>query len=346
MNNKNNNQNHVNLYVSLVEDAIRSRKLALLKTLNCGLIELFWNIGKLINESVIYEDEDLDRQLSIPLSSQYGTYLSKENLSIMKEFAKNCPVESLRDLALNVSWEHIPVINKLANSSDWLYYVNIMQREQLSPFELANRAIPEKTSSQQVESQFFYKKIDKKFMENYIEKLRLYTYFGDKGQDFRKLFEPHYKINETKNKDAIGQLIDTVLLTVAQFQKDYHATLHLMGTASLEYIAQQLLTATKILSEKLDSGAVIDHITQQFNTTEISQWLAKLYYSAQSQKNNDQQVYGTVSADPTGKDKNKNFVQKKGNKEVILSVNLVEPEANKLYNIYQETDIFFLLAKV
>jgi len=329
---KRNQKEDVELW--MLEDSITSRKMTMLRTVNSGLIELSWHIGKLINEFPAEQKAMFLPELSDVLVRMYGNHFSTENLSIMEDFAVSCDVTQLREIADYVGWIHIPMLNSLTNASDWPYYANLVYREQLTPLELADRLNKENTASTQV-APFFFQKMNKKLMDKHIEILGLDYYFGEGQEDFHKLFGLSAEVEENYESDLIEHLVHAIKLKVNKFRKEYHFILSMMGDGALDYIRGQFASELQNLTGKLDADGLIEYISRHFDAEGFSPWLHRIC-SFQHQD------HETTMGELNGNE----IVQKKGNKTVVASVIQVEPEPNRIYNIYEEEDIMFLLSKI
>ena len=91
------NTNEINnLYVNIKELIEESRN-RVYKTVNIEMINLYWNIGKMIiniqdgNDKAKYKDYILEN-LSFKLSNEFGRGFSKRNLERMRKFYLYYPI--------------------------------------------------------------------------------------------------------------------------------------------------------------------------------------------------------------------------------------------------------------
>lgn len=108
---------------SLVEES-RNR---VYKTVNTEMINLYWNIGKMIvdmqggNEKAKYKDY-ITQELSIRLTNNFGKGFSKRNLERMRKFYLYYPIATT--LLSQLSWSHYLELIKIDNDNKRNFYMH------------------------------------------------------------------------------------------------------------------------------------------------------------------------------------------------------------------------------
>ena len=128
-----------------VEELLNKAELLINNTLvsiNYELINLYWNIGKMIVEyrrhnNSKYGDAVVSR-FSIELSLRYGKGFDSTNISRMikfyRIFSKVAPAQQFK----NISWSHIVEILKIKDMSTINYYLDEVSNKSLTKLELRN----------------------------------------------------------------------------------------------------------------------------------------------------------------------------------------------------------------
>ncbi len=108
---------------SLVEES-RNR---VYKTVNTEMINLYWNIGKMIvdmqggNEKAKYKDY-ITQELSVRLTNNFGKGFSKRNLERMRKFYLYYPIATT--LLSQLSWSHYLELIKIDNDNKRNFYMH------------------------------------------------------------------------------------------------------------------------------------------------------------------------------------------------------------------------------
>ena len=115
-----------NLYIDIRELIEQSRK-RVYKTVNTEMINLYWNIGKMIinkqdgNDKAKYKDYVLEK-LSIKLSNEFGRGFSKRNLERMRKFYLYYPIAT--SMLSQLSWSHYLELIKIEDENKRNFYMN------------------------------------------------------------------------------------------------------------------------------------------------------------------------------------------------------------------------------
>ncbi|NBR13057.1 MAG: DUF1016 family protein [Flavobacteriales bacterium] len=106
--------------VSEIKTLIEQSKQQLAVVVNATMSELYWRIGKRINQELIHleSNEKYGKQIVATLwrqlESEYGSSFSEKNLRRMMQFAKVFPDEKIVvSMIRNLSWSHIKELLQL-----------------------------------------------------------------------------------------------------------------------------------------------------------------------------------------------------------------------------------------
>lgn len=327
--------NNIDYRIDLLEDAIRNRQFNMLNNCKSVMLELFWEIGKIVDE----HRGDLIEELGEKLAQKHGSYLSAFNLKQMREFAIACPVEMLRDVSLTVGWKHIPVLSKLAISSDWAYYADLVSEEQLTPSELEEKI--KKGKPETLENiDLPFPRFDKTLIERYMENLEFDQFFrNDKHGDFRKLFELK-PIADTVS--GIDQTMHMINLKIDYFRKLYNNLLYYQGYASFEYICSQIDSAYEALRENSSLQTILDLVAARFDGNLSAQWLEGWFKTYKELNGHPSRPHGTLFLPQINTESEKQVI-KKGNVTTTIIMNEINEDLDAGYNIYQNPDIMYFL---
>ena len=99
-----------------LKDRVRQARLSAQRTVNTELIELYWNIG---HEILTRQEEQgwgsgVVKRLAEDLRTEFPdmTGLSQRNLQYMRSFAKSLAVGAIAQLAAQLPWGHIMVLDR------------------------------------------------------------------------------------------------------------------------------------------------------------------------------------------------------------------------------------------
>lgn len=328
----------------LLEDAIRSRQLHMLNTTKSGMLELFWKIGKILNDITGTHQDDLLEQLGTRLGKKHSKYLSSSNLKQMKEFATACPEEILRDVSYTAGWGHIPVLSKFAQLSDWVYYSDIVYEKQLTPLELMGEIKEGKPKAKN--EMIPFQRFDKALIERYMGNLEFDQFFrSDKRGDFKNLFELKPMENGTGDEliDRTAQMVDS---QVDFFRKLYNNVLYHQGYASIEYICEQIALASEALVEETKLQTILNLVSERFNGNISAHWLDgwfKHYKELIQQQTRQPGTLFIPLAKANGESENQ--VIKKENSTTLVTMIEIKEDLDAGYNIYKNPDIMYFLAQ-
>ena len=121
------NDNEINnLYVNIKELIEESRN-RVYKTVNIEMINLYWNIGKMIiniqdgNDKAKYKDYILEN-LSFKLSNEFGRGFSKRNLERMRKFYLYYTITTT--LSSQLTWSHYLELIKIKDENKRNFYMH------------------------------------------------------------------------------------------------------------------------------------------------------------------------------------------------------------------------------
>lgn len=254
-----------------IEIKAKRQHIDLLKVINSGVINLFWEIGMLINhqsEENHTDDKNLLNVISDQLSPVFGNYLQAENLSMMKVFAKKCGFATMSHISAAINWEYMPILLNLENNNAWIFYMELIHTESLAPKQLAKRisesafeASGEKLNDDKMA---FMLSNAKPFYRSTFE-----LYFGrNKGDAFQELFEPkeNYKaILDMMLEKNIGNydIITSIYRKVLDFQSYYNHILNMEFNSFSWEIGIEILRLSDLL--QLNKNKVIDDCLLELN---------------------------------------------------------------------------------
>jgi hypothetical protein len=141
-------------------------------TINEQIVNLYWNIGKIIKEGIMKSDraeygKQIVQSLSARLTLKYGRGYSPQNLWYMVQFFETYPIlHSLRGEFKGLSWTHIRTILPLKDDLKRKFYAALCQQEQWNTRTLKERIdgmLYERTA---------LSKLPEKTIENQLKELR------------------------------------------------------------------------------------------------------------------------------------------------------------------------------
>ncbi|ADY53923.1 protein of unknown function DUF1016 [Pseudopedobacter saltans DSM 12145] len=121
---------------------VEERHYGMLSLACYGILNLFWNIGKKINDEELHyqEGKQLIERISNEFVVYYGTLFSLENISRMKLFADNFPDVAIVEVFSSfLSWEHIQLLFDLEDYESRCLLMEVAIREGLNVNELKQR---------------------------------------------------------------------------------------------------------------------------------------------------------------------------------------------------------------
>lgn len=121
-----------------LSEMIDKKNWELLRVTNSGLVTLFWEIGKALNQylgknkRVEYENS-LIRIISTQLVANYGPYFTEKNVKKMGQFADQFPdLSSVVLIGPIISWEHILLLLQVKDLEAKLFYIRLTVEQGLS----------------------------------------------------------------------------------------------------------------------------------------------------------------------------------------------------------------------
>ncbi|WP_443936604.1 DUF1016 N-terminal domain-containing protein [Pedobacter sp. MW01-1-1] len=213
------------------------QRIQLLGTINFGINNLFWEIGKTLNnalkENVSHKKENPIHDISKSLQSAFGDYFSTTNLSVMQKFADGRSHSTIQQIAAGINWEYIPSLLQLKDDAALLFYTKRIHAESLTPDDLSRKILTEdyRAENKTTRPDEFTFRLSEltTFYRNTAE-----LYFGETQYTaFRKLVEPKkdnqaifekIQIENPINREIIAKIENKIL----EFQSSYHPILNLL----------------------------------------------------------------------------------------------------------------------
>jgi len=119
-----------------IEGLIQQAKAKVAAAVNFAMVEVYWNIGKIIveeeqkgNAKAVY-GEQLIPMLSKQLTQQFGKGFSKSNLAYMRQFYNM--FSNFHAVRGNLSWTHYRLIMKVQNEKARTFYIQETAENQWS----------------------------------------------------------------------------------------------------------------------------------------------------------------------------------------------------------------------
>lgn len=110
-----------------IKNLIEHSRNRVYKAVNTEMINLYWNIGKMIaekqngNKKAKYKDYIIE-QLSLKLTQQFGKGFSKRNLERMRKLYMYYPIATT--LSSQLTWSHYVELIKIDNELKRNFYMN------------------------------------------------------------------------------------------------------------------------------------------------------------------------------------------------------------------------------
>jgi len=129
---------------SNIAHKIQLKQSEMLTAINYSMINLFWEIGDILNANVSQnglpeESQILLKKISGTLSVKFSEYFSYEDLISMKQFNIKCSATVLVQISSYISWEYIPIFFPLESDKAWIFYAKLIHEESLAPEQLKKR---------------------------------------------------------------------------------------------------------------------------------------------------------------------------------------------------------------
>jgi predicted nuclease of restriction endonuclease-like (RecB) superfamily len=121
-----------------IRGLIEASRQQVARTVNSGMVALYWSIGKRIREEVLggrraEYGEQIVQTLSAQLAAEYGRGFSRSNLFYMVQFAEAFPdSEIVQTLSGKLSWSHFLAIMPLENPLKRDFYAEMCRLERWS----------------------------------------------------------------------------------------------------------------------------------------------------------------------------------------------------------------------
>lgn len=201
----------------------------LLSTINSGVNILFWEIGKIINNSHRLGEitgENFIKELSNILSPVFGEYLNTINLSLMRKLNKKCSAETISFISEALNWEYIKQLLILEDQDAWLFYLKLTHIESLTPLELKKEILTKIIDNNRIKDESGFTRTGFKLFYRKTSEL----YFEKKNSGaFRNLFEPrdHKVFISFLSKQSNNEAIMDIYRLLIEFQSETHYILNL-----------------------------------------------------------------------------------------------------------------------
>ncbi|HEV8284287.1 MAG TPA: DUF1016 N-terminal domain-containing protein [Chitinophagaceae bacterium] len=128
-----------------LSEIIEKKHREFLRAINSGLVTLFWEIGKGLNQYVCKNkrpeyDKSVIRTISTQLVANYGPWFTEKNLKKMGQFADQFPeFSSVAQISPLVSWEHILLLIQIKDLELKLFYFKLTVEQGLTVNRLRKR---------------------------------------------------------------------------------------------------------------------------------------------------------------------------------------------------------------
>ena len=136
---------NINSLTYKVSSLISTAQNYTVKAVNKGMVLLYWNIGKIIQEDILKNDraeygKQILTTLSLQLVTKYGRGYGERNLANMLSFYKAFQEENiLQSLIAKLSWTHIIQILSIKDAVKREFYITLCANEGWSVRELSSR---------------------------------------------------------------------------------------------------------------------------------------------------------------------------------------------------------------
>ena len=120
---------------------IESRKTKIVQQANSGVVQMFWEVGRRINDEILKNKRaEYGKQIIATVSQQleqkYGSTFAQRNLRRMMQFAEQYPdFKIVSPLATQLTWSHIVELLPLSHEAQ-VYYMNEVKSGLLSKRDL------------------------------------------------------------------------------------------------------------------------------------------------------------------------------------------------------------------
>lgn len=175
----------------------------------------------------------LINELSNRLCPSFGAYFSSENLSLMKMFSQKCPEAIMKQISAFTSWEYIPICLSLDDAESWLFYIQCIHTESLTPSKLKQKISKASFNIKNKKTEFKDDSLlDAKSELFYFNTSKLY--FGKKnGASFRKLFESKTETELNLNslfekKFDNNEIAHCISIKILEFQSVYNNLMNIL----------------------------------------------------------------------------------------------------------------------
>jgi predicted nuclease of restriction endonuclease-like (RecB) superfamily len=121
-----------------IRNMIETARQQVARTVDSGMVALYWHVGKRIREDVLHEEragygEEIVATLSRQLTAEYGNGFTRSSLSRMMRFAEVFPDEQIvAALSQQLSWSHFVEIIPLDNYLKRDFYAEMCRIERWS----------------------------------------------------------------------------------------------------------------------------------------------------------------------------------------------------------------------
>ncbi|MFD0940029.1 DUF1016 N-terminal domain-containing protein [Pedobacter boryungensis] len=256
-------------------------------SINLGVSSLFRDIGVLINHKLSnhnFEERNIIiNNIAENLHPIFGDYLGIKNLYVIGEFARKCTSEKIRYAAALMDWEYIPYFLNLEDENAWIFYMELIHAESLTPTELSKK-ISEKAFEEV--KQFNIDEYISVFENtNIIYRNKVELYFSKKNSYiFRKLFEPqldyHKNFNIISKETQVNHnIIINIYREILEFQSEYNHELNMKFNLMFWEIGVEIIRLSKLFNIPITSILDNHHVQEIYQNWPYLFKKDELYYS-------------------------------------------------------------------
>jgi len=272
------------LLISNINSIIASSHQTIIGAINEYLIYLFWDIGELIDQSLLNSlaknPTSLTDELEISLIKSFGAYFQSSNILMMHKFYKSCSKRNLKLISQWLSWDYVPKFVNLVDEESWIYYTNLIYHNSLTPIELEKAINENQFQNSGIKINYKEYPFAEIFqLHNKVEPLsRMKSIIQDNSTDkFKKLFEPSkYDIDADQfSSNPYQQLYKDISIKVLELQKLYNTIVNIYFNQMFANIGSEILRMFSMFTYNQDeiikklSSDLIERFLYKFDESEI-----------------------------------------------------------------------------
>ena len=262
------------LLVETLNQKIESGYKGLLGTINQGVNQLFYAIGAIINDDLksltFITNAGILNAVDESLKPIFGSFLSFENLALMRRFANSCDTEDKKHAASILNWRYIPYFLELKGDEEWVFYVELIYNESLTPATLSERISTDSFKQSKAnlglnKKEFWSAKADSVYRTSY----RFY-FRGEDADSFQTLFKPVesqqvFLAHSSETNGVYHQTISSIYKRILEFQSACHHELNTQFNLIHWEIGAEIVRFSSWTGMSLDN--LIKYCIEKLHTT-------------------------------------------------------------------------------